>query len=183
METTPLGLQGLFVIEPVLSSDANGRYSYYYSERDFALAGAASHYVQEHASFYPRRHTVRGLHFQRPPHAQHKVVRVTRGRIWDVSVDVRRSSPTYGRHAAVELAAGDWRQLHVPPGFAHGFCTLEDDTEVSFRLTDYNDKALAGGLRWNDPALEIGWPCADRPGYVFPVDHDWPLLASLDSPF
>jgi dTDP-4-dehydrorhamnose 3,5-epimerase len=183
METTSLGLAGLFVIEPDRSADANGRYSYYYSEKAFAAAGAASHYVQEHASFYPQRHTVRGLHFQRPPHAQFKVVRVARGRILDVCVDVRRESPTFGRHAAVELAGGDWRQLNVPPGFAHGFCTLEDDTEVTFRLTDYNDKAFAGGLRWNDPALRIEWPCGDQPGFVFPVDREWPLLAQLDSPF
>jgi dTDP-4-dehydrorhamnose 3,5-epimerase len=183
METTPLGLAGLFVIEPDRRADANGRYSDYYSEKGFAQAGAASHYVQEHASFYPQRHTVRGLHFQRPPHAQHKVVRVARGRIWDVCVDVRRGSPTHGRHASVELAGGDWRQLHVPPGFAHGFCTLEDDTEVTFRLTDYNDKALAGGLRWNDPALGIAWPCGDDPGFVFPADREWPLLAGLDTPF
>ena len=183
METTSLGLAGLFVIEPDRSADANGRYSYYYSEKEFARAGAASHYVQEHASFYPQRHTVRGLHFQRPPHAQHKVVRVARGRILDVCVDVRRGSLTYGLHASVELAGGDWRQLHVPPGFAHGFCTLEDDTEVTFRLTDYNDKALAGGLRWNDPALDIAWPCGDQPAYVFPVDREWPLLAALQTPF
>jgi dTDP-4-dehydrorhamnose 3,5-epimerase len=183
MEIQALGLEGLFVIQPDLSSDANGRYSYYYSERDFAQAGAASHYVQEHASFYPLRHTVRGLHFQRRPHAQHKVVRVARGRIWDVCVDVRRGSPTYGRHAAVELAGGDWRQLHVPPGFAHGFCTLEPDTEVTFRITDYNDREFAGGLRWNDPALDIAWPCGDTPAFVFPVDREWPLLQALDAGF
>lgn len=183
METQALGLQGLFVIEPDLSGDANGRYSYYYDERGFAAAGAASHYVQEHASFYPRRHTVRGLHFQRPPHAQHKVVRVARGRIRDICVDIRRGSPTYGRHRMVDLAAGDWRQLNVPPGFAHGFCTLEPDTEVAFRLSDYNDRALAGGLRWNDPALAIDWPCGDAPAFVFPVDCEWPLLEALHSPF
>lgn len=183
METTSLGLAGLFVIEPDCSTDGHGIYSYYYSEKGFAQAGAQSHFVQEHASLYPRRHTVRGLHFQRPPHAQHKVVRVARGRIWDVCVDVRRDSPSYGQHAAVELAGGDWRQLNVPPGFAHGFCTLEDDTEVSFRLTDYNDKALAGGLRWNDPALGLAWPCGNLPAFVFPADHEWPVLAALDTPF
>jgi dTDP-4-dehydrorhamnose 3,5-epimerase len=183
METTPLGLDGLFVIEPERSGDDHGRYSYFYSERGFREAGAASHYVQEHASYYRLRHTVRGLHFQKPPHAQHKVVRVARGRIWDVCVDVRRGSPTYGQHAAIELEAGDWRQLHVPPGFAHGFCTLEHDTEVAFRLTDYNDRTLAGGLLWNDPALRIDWPCGAAPAYVFPADRGWPTLAALDSPF
>ena len=116
METTSLGLDGLFVIEPERSGDDHGRYSYFYSERGFREAGAASHYVQEHASSYRLRHTVRGLHFQKPPHAQHKVVRVARGRIWDVCVDVRLGSPTYGQHAAIELEAGDWRQLH---GMSH----------------------------------------------------------------
>lgn len=183
METTQLGLEGLFVIEPDTTSDANGCYHYYYSERGFAQAGAASHYVQEHASFYPQRHTVRGLHFQKPPHAQHKVVRVARGRVWDVCVDVRRGSPTYGLHAAVELRAGDWRNLHVPPGFAHGFCTLEPDTEITFRLSDYNDRALSGGLLWNDPALGIDWPCGNAPGFVFAVDREWRSLASLETPF
>ncbi|MGV3494556.1 MAG: dTDP-4-dehydrorhamnose 3,5-epimerase family protein [Ramlibacter sp.] len=183
MQTRPLGLPGLFVLEPDQSSDEHGRYSYYYSERDFAAAGAAAHYVQEHASFYPLKHTVRGLHFQQPPHAQTKVVRVARGRIWDVCVDVRRGSPTYGIHAVVELAGGDWRQLHVPPGFAHGFCTLEPDTEITFRLTDYNNRDHAGGLLWNDAALGIAWPCGDRPAWVFPVDRQWPALEALDTPF
>ena len=86
-------------------------------------------------------------------------------------------------HAVVELAAGDWRQLHVPPGFAHGFCTLEPDTEVTFRLTDYNNRDHAGGLLWNDPELGIAWPCGDRPAWVFPPDRDWPALGALDSPF
>jgi dTDP-4-dehydrorhamnose 3,5-epimerase len=183
METTPLGLPGLFVIEPDRSSDAGGTYTFHYEQREFERLGAASQFVQEHASFYPRRHTVRGLHFQRPPHAQYKVVRVARGRIWDVCVDVRNGSPTYGRRAEVELAAGDWRQLHVPPGFAHGFCTLEPDTEVVFRLTDYNDRAFAAGLRWDDPALGIAWPCGHLPAWLSPADHEWPVLTSLASPF
>ena len=183
MRITPLGPEGLFVIEPELSSDDHGHFSHYFSVQGFAKAGAATNYVQEHASRYPLRHTVRGLHFQKPPHAQTKVVRVARGRIWDVCVDIRRGSATYGQHAVVQLQAGDWRQLHVPPGFAHGFCTLEDHTEVTFRLTDYNDRAHAGGLRWNDPALGIAWPCATQPGWVYPADGLWPDLQSLDSPF
>ena len=183
METSPLGLAGLCVLEPDMSSDEHGRYSYYFSERDFAAAGVASRYVQEHASLSPLQHTVRGLHFQALPHAQVKIVGVARGRIHDVVVDIRAASPTRGRHVAIELAAGDWTQLVVPPGFAHGFCTLEPDTEVAFRLTDYNDRHHAGGLLWNDPALGIAWPCGDRPAWVFPVDRQWPALAALASPF
>ena len=129
------------------------------------------------------RGTVRGLHFQKPPQAQTKVVRVARGRIWDVCVDIRRDSPTYGHHAVVELEGGDWRQLHVPPGFAHGFCTLEDNTEITFRLTADNNREYAGGLLWNDPVLGIDWPCGTQPAWVFPVDRQWPTLEALSSPF
>ena len=177
-----LGLGGVFTLQPVRSEQANGRFSHYHSERELAALGVASRFVQEHASRYALRHTVRGLHFQTVPHAQTKVVRVARGRIHDVVVDIRRGSPTYGRHAAVELG-DDWTQLHVPPGFAHGFCTLEPDTEIVFRLSDYNDPALLRGLAWNDPALAIAWPCGERPAFVFDVDQAWPTLARLDSPF
>jgi dTDP-4-dehydrorhamnose 3,5-epimerase len=177
-----LGLGGALTLQPVRSEQANGRFSHYHSERELEALGVAWRFVQEHASRYALRHTVRGLHFQTVPHAQTKVVRVARGRIHDVVVDIRRGSPTYGRHAAVELT-DDWTQLHVPPGFAHGFCTLEPDTEIVFRLSDYNDPALLRGLAWDDPALAIAWPCGDRPGFVFDVDRGWPTLARLDSPF
>lgn len=170
-------------IHVVESTLPNGRFSHYFSERDFSALGLAGHYVQEHASRYAARHTVRGLHFQTTPRPQTKVVRVQRGRIHDVIVDIRRHSPTFGRHAAVELAAGDWTQLHVPPGFAHGFCTLEPDTEVVFRLSDYNETSLLRGLRWNDPALGIAWPCGDTPAFVYDVDLGWPVIAELHSPF
>jgi dTDP-4-dehydrorhamnose 3,5-epimerase len=183
LKAAPLGLDGLFTIVPDVTLQPQGRFTYHFSERDFEALGANGRCVQEHASCYPLRHTVRGLHFQAPPHAQTKYVRVARGRIHDVVVDARRGSPTRGRHATLELAAGDWTQLHVPPGFAHGFCTLEPDTEVVFRLTDYNDPALLRGLRWNDPALGIAWPCGDAPAFVFPADRALPLLADLDSPF
>jgi dTDP-4-dehydrorhamnose 3,5-epimerase len=178
-----LGLDGVFTLAAEHSSQPNARFAHYYAERDFAALGVATHFVQEHASRYALRHTVRGLHFQAPPQAQTKVVRVARGRIHDVVVDIRRGSPTFGRHAAVELHADDWTQLHVPPGFAHGFCTLEPDTEIVFRLSAYNDASLLRGLRWDDPALGIAWPCGDAPGFVFDVDRAWPALQQLDTPF
>jgi dTDP-4-dehydrorhamnose 3,5-epimerase len=137
--------------------------------------------VQSHASRYATRHTVRGLHFQTTP--QTKLVRVAQGRIHDVVVDIRRQSPTYGQHASVGLAAGDWTQLLVPPGFAHGFCTLEADTEVAFLLDDYNDPARLRGLLWSDPRLGIVWPCGDAPGWLPEIDRGWPALAALQSPF
>lgn len=183
LRSVSLGLAGAATIHVVESTLPNGRFSHYYSERDFEALGLPGRYVQEHASRYAARHTVRGLHFQTLPRPQTKIVRVQRGSIHDVIVDIRRGSPTYGRHAAVHLAAGDWTQLHVPPGFAHGFCTLEPDTEVVFRLTDYNDPALLRGLHWNDPALGIAWPCGDSPAFVYDADCAWPTLQALASPF
>jgi dTDP-4-dehydrorhamnose 3,5-epimerase len=177
-----LGLAGVFTLQPVRSEQTNGRFSQYYAERELADLGVASHYVQEHASRYAARHTVRGLHFQTVPQPQTKIVRVARGRILDVVVDIRRGSETFGRHAAVELC-DDWTQLHVGPGFAHGFCTLEPDTEIVFRLSDYNEPALLRGLAWDDPALGIAWPCGAAPGFVFEVDRRWPTLARLETPF
>jgi dTDP-4-dehydrorhamnose 3,5-epimerase len=177
------GPQGLILLQADLKSEPRGRFSQSYSERDFASLGCASHYVQEHASRYALRHTVRGLHFQTAPRPQTKVGRVAQGRIHDVVVDIRRGSPTFGRHVALELAAGDWTQLHVPPGFAHGFCTLEPDTEVVFRLSDCNEPTLLRGLRWDDPALAIDWPCGETPACLFEVDATWPLLADLHAPF
>lgn len=178
---TPLELAGVLLLHADLREQPNARFSQFHSEREFAALGLDGRCVQEHASRYTLRHTVRGLHFQATP--QLKIVRVVQGRIHDVVVDIRRGSPSYGHHAAVELGAGDWTQLYVPPGFAHGFCTLEADTEVAFRLGDYNDPLLLRGLRWDDPALGIGWPSGTTPAWLFDVDRDWPLLAALDSPF
>ncbi len=183
LQRIPLAIDGLSLIRPARSGDERGQFSHFYRARDYEALGLPGLFVEEHASRYALRHTVRGLHFQAPPHAQHKLVRVSRGRIHDVVVDVRPGSPSWGRHVALELAQGDWTQLVVPPGFAHGFCTLEPDTEVVFRLTDYNDRTLLAGLRWNDPALGIEWPCGDAPAYVYPFDTALPALAELRSPF
>lgn len=177
-----LGLEGVFTLAPARSEQENGRFTSYHRAAEWRALGAADRFEQEHASRYARRHTVRGLHFQTVPRPQTKVVRVVRGRIHDVVVDIRRGSPTYGRHAAVELA-DDWTQLHVPPGFAHGFCTLVDDTEIAFRLTEENEPSLLRGLAWDDPMLGIAWPCGDAPAFVFDVDRRWPTLADLRSPF
>jgi dTDP-4-dehydrorhamnose 3,5-epimerase len=183
MTTQALDLAGLFVLLPDVREAQNARFTYFHDERELAALGADGRCVQEHASFYPLRHTVRGLHFQTAPGLQTKYVRVARGSVRDVVVDLRAGSPTFGRHASLRLAAGDWRQLHVPPGFGHGFCTLEDDTEVVFRLTAFNDPALLRGVRWNDPALGIDWPCGDTPAWLLPIDAQWPLLADLATPF
>lgn len=181
IRSTPLPLAGLCLLQPAESTQPGARFSYFHDERDFGALGLPR-VVQQHASRYTARHTVRGLHFQDLPHAQTKLVGVASGRIHDVIVDIRRQSPTYGRHVAIELAAG-WARLVVPPGFAHGFCTLEPDTEVVFSLSDYNEPSLLRGLRWDDPALGIAWPCDHETATVFDVDRGWPDLAGLRSPF
>ncbi len=183
MQVKKLAIEGLLAINPDQSSDENGRYSYYFDSNQFKELGVLPEFVQEHASCYEQQWTVRGLHFQTPPKPQYKLVRVVKGRIWDVCVDVRVDSPTYGMHESIELVADSWIQLLVPPGLAHGFCTLENDTEVSFRLTNHNEKELLRGLLWNDPALNVRWPCEENPNYIYKVDQSWPSLKNLNSPF
>ena len=183
MQVKKLDIEGLLAIYPDQSSDENGRYSYYFDSKKMKQAGVLPDFVQEHASCYEQQWTVRGLHYQAQPKSQYKLVRVVKGRIWDVCVDVRVDSPTYGMHESIELAADTWIQLLVPPGLAHGFCTLESDTEVSFRLTNHNEKELLRGLFWNDPALNVRWPCQEKPNYIYKVDQSWPSLKNLNSPF
>jgi dTDP-4-dehydrorhamnose 3,5-epimerase len=181
IRATPLPLPGLMLLEPAVSTAAGARFSYFHDERDYTPLGLPR-VVQQHASRYGPKHTVRGLHFQDLPHPQTKIVGVASGRIQDVVVDIRLGSPTFGSHAMVELEAG-WRRLAVPPGFAHGFCTLEPDTEVVFSLSDFNVPSLLRGLAWDDPALGLSWACGDKPGMVFDVDRQWPTLVDLNSPF
>lgn len=153
-----------------------------YSARDLGAAGIHLIFVQDNHSHSAEAGTVRGLHFQTPPFEQDKLVRVTRGRILDVVFDIRKGSPTYGQHVAVELSADNWAQLLVPVGFAHGLCTLEPDTEVLYKVTNFYSAESDKGVRWNDPALGIAWP-KFAGAQVSPKDAVLPLLAELDSPF
>jgi dTDP-4-dehydrorhamnose 3,5-epimerase len=183
MQVKKLDIEGLLAIYPDQSSDENGRYSYYFDSKKMKQAGVLPDFVQEHASCYEQQWTVRGLHYQAQPKSQYKLVRVVKGSIWDVCVDIRADSPTFGMHESIELAGDTWTQLLVPPGLAHGFCTLEKDTEVSFSLTDYNDKEFLRGLLWSDPELKIDWPCREKPNYIYKIDQTWPNLKNLNSPF
>ena len=174
-----LSLPGLLLVEVRRFADARGVFAETYNRRDFAALGIADEFVQDNWSRSERVGTVRGLHFQRPPHAQGKLVRVLRGRILDVAVDLRRSSRSLGRHVAVELAAGDGRMLWVPPGFAHGFCTLEPMTEVAYKVTaDYSPDA-DGGIAWDDPDLGIEWPVLRQDAVLSDKDSRLPRFAEL----
>lgn len=154
----------------------------YHDER-LRDAGITCRFVQDNQSSSKRAGTLRGLHFQRPPMAQAKLISVVRGRILDVVVDIRHGSPTFGRHVSKELSAKSADQLYVPVGFAHGFITLEDDTVVLYKVSNYYGPAQDSGIRWNDPDLAIQWPFAAHDLIMTDKDRRLPLLKEFVSPF
>jgi dTDP-4-dehydrorhamnose 3,5-epimerase len=158
MEVFATALPEVRIVVPERFGDQRGFFSETWNARAFAAAGIDAAFVQDNHACNRRHGTLRGLHYQIPPCAQGKLLRVTRGAVLDVAVDVRRGSPTFGRHVAVTLSAANWQQLWVPPGFAHGYCTLEDDTEAQYKTTHYYSPAHERGILWEDPALAIGWP-------------------------
>ena len=165
------------------NEDSRGFLSEVYTRRVFEAEGNKFDFVQDNHSFSAQKGTVRGLHFQTPPVAQHKLVRVVRGSVFDVVVDLRRSSFSYGRHVSVVLSVTAWNQVLVPIGFAHGFMTLEDDTEVIYKVSDYYSPDHDKGLLWNDPALGIQWPLPTKEALLSGRDRAQPRLAELESPF
>lgn len=167
------------IVTPKKFGDHRGFFSETWSRKAFTEAGLALDFVQDNQSLSAPVGTLRGLHFQSPPFAQDKLVRVTRGRILDVAVDIRASSPTFGRHVAVELSAENWRQLLVPVGFAHGFVTLEPDTEVLYKVTAPYAPENDHGLAFDDPALGIDWrlPLSDLT--LSDKDRKHPRLAEM----
>lgn len=158
MESTPLAIAEVCQIRPKLIRDDRGFFSETYSDRAFASAGLDARFVQDNHSMSRARGVIRGLHLQAPPHAQGKLVRVLKGAIYDVAVDVRTGSPSFGKHVSSVLSADNWYQLWIPAGFAHGFCTLEPDTEVAYKTTDYYAPDCDRSIFWNDPDLGIDWP-------------------------
>lgn len=172
------------LIEPRRFKDDRGWFTESYSKATFAAQGIDCEFVQDNHSLSVPQFTLRGLHFQAPPDGQAKLVRCVRGRIWDVAVDVRTGSPTYGQWTAAELSAENGRQLFVPVGFAHGFLTLERECEVIYKVSSPYAPASDGGIRWDDPTLAIRWPlpAGVRPE-LSPKDAALPLFADFHSPF
>ncbi len=171
MEVIPTEIPDVKLIVPKRHGDHRGFFSEVYNAQALAEAGIEIAFVQDNHSLSAERGTLRGLHFQTPPFAQTKLVRVLKGRILDVAVDMRAGSPWHGRHVAAELSAENWRQLLVPKGFAHGFVTLEPDTEVFYKVDGYYAPHNDAGVAWDDPNLAIGWP----------IDRDAVVLSAKDA--
>ena len=183
MKVTPQAIPEVLLIEPVRHADARGFFSEVWKESTLAAAGLVARFVQDNHSHSRPAGVLRGLHFQRPPHAQGKLVRVARGRIFDVAVDIREGSPTYGWHVAMELSAANWRQLWVPRGFAHGLLTLEPDTEVLYKVDAEYSREADAAIAWDDPALGIAWPLPAGGPILSEKDARAPRLADIPPPF
>lgn len=177
------GISGVMIVEPVRHEDPRGWFCETYNRRALAQHGILIDFVQDNQSASKRAGTIRGLHFQAPPHAQAKLVRVVRGGIFDVAVDIRRDSPTYGRYVSVLLNSDNARQMLIGSGFAHGYCTLEPDTVVAYKTDEHYEPELDRGLVWNDPAIDIAWPVTTGDVTISDKDRCLPTLARLDSPF
>lgn len=179
----PLEIPEVLLVRPKVHGDERGFFTETYNRRAFASAGLDSDFVQDNHSLSRARGVVRGLHYQSPPSAQGKLVRCIRGAILDVAVDIRHGSPTFGRHVARKLTATNHEQLWIPIGFAHGFCTLEPDTEVIYKVTDYYAPDCDFGLAWDDAALGIAWPVAPSTAVLSEKDRRQPRLAELPEHF
>ncbi len=183
MEIAALEIPDVKVVTPRKFGDARGFFSEVYNKKQLTAQGIDIDFVQDNQSYSADPGTVRGLHFQAPPFAQDKLVRVLRGSIFDVAVDIRRGSPTYGRCASAIISAEAWNQFFVPTGFAHGYCTLESDTEVFYKVSSYYAPDCDFGIFWSDPDLEISWPIAENAAVISDKDRVLPRLSMIESPF
>ena len=180
MNITQSELPGLLIIDPKVFGDERGYFFESYNEVAFAAAGLVAGFVQDNES-RSARGVLRGLHFQEPPHEQGKLVRVASGAVMDVTVDIRKDSPTYGNWAAYELSEQNKRMLWIPPGFAHGFVTLENDTIFIYKCTKVYNRESENAIRWNDPDLNIDWGIENP--IISEKDSASPLFRDLNSPF
>jgi dTDP-4-dehydrorhamnose 3,5-epimerase len=162
MEFINTKFKDAFIVNPQVFKDQRGFFLESYSEKKFLENGISAKFIQDNHSVSFKRGVLRGLHFQKPPFAQAKLVRVTRGKVYDVIVDLRSGSETFGQWQGFELSADNLQMLFVPRGFAHGFMSLEDNTEFQYKCDNYYNKESEGGIIWNDPNLKINWP-ADNP--------------------
>lgn len=176
MQIDTLAIPEIRLITPKKFGDHRGFFSETYSRKLFAEAGIDVEFVQDNHSLSATPGTLRGLHFQLAPHAQDKLVRVVRGAIYDVAVDIRHGSPSFGQWVGAELSAENWQQLYIPAGFAHGFCTLLPDTEVVYKVTDFYAPECDRGLAWNDPGLGIDWPVESDQVVLSDKDRQHPTL-------
>ena len=182
MEITKTDIEGVVIIEPRIFADDRGYFFEAFSEREFTEKVCDCRFVQDNEakSSYG---VVRGLHFQRPPHAQSKLVRVVKGCILDVVVDIRRTSPTFGKHIAVELSDENHRQLFIPHGFAHGYAVLSDEAIVEYKCDDFYHPECEGGIAWNDAALGINWQIPTDDIILSERDKNHPTLAECNELF
>lgn len=179
MEIVALKIPDVKIIRPEKFNDNRGFFSETYNRHAFAAVGIRLEFVQDNHSLSVERGVIRGLHFQMPPFAQDKLVRVTRGAVFDVAVDLRCKSPTFGKHVSVVISAQEWNQILVPIGFAHGFCTLEPETEVIYKVTNYYSREQDRGLAWDDPELGIQWPISGSEAILSDKDKKQPRFSEL----
>lgn len=182
MNISTTKIEGLIIIEPRIFPDDRGYFYESYSEKKYREAGIHASFVQDNQSF-SQKGALRGLHGQANPFAQGKLVRVLQGRVLDVAVDIRKNSPTFGQYVTIELSGENHKQFWVPPGFLHGFVTLEDDTIFTYKVDNYYDKASEIGVLWNDPTLNIDWQTDLSNVLLSPKDEILPTFADFKSPF
>lgn len=182
MHITPLSLSGLRLVDAKLFRDSRGFFFESFNESDFSAGGLPTRFVQDNVSSSVRG-TVRGLHFQKPPYAQGKLVRVLQGTVFDVAVDIRKGSPTYGKWHSEELSSANARALYIPPGFAHGFCVTSEIAVFFYKCTAPYTPSAEGGILWNDPTLNMSWPVDADQALVSEKDSRWPSLQDTDNPF
>jgi dTDP-4-dehydrorhamnose 3,5-epimerase len=183
MDTLSAEHSDIKILSPNKFADPRGFFSETFNKKLLAAQGIEQEFVQDNHSLSVAVATVRGLHYQIEPFAQAKLIRVSKGRIYDVAVDLRRNSPTFGVCFTAELSADNWKQIFIPAGYAHGFCTLEPNTEVIYKVTNYYSPQHEFGIRWNDPDLNIAWPFPDAQITLSEKDRRNPLFKDVENWF